>query len=403
MLSIKTKLIILIIGLVVAAHFATSALIINQVEEAMHHENHRRGLALTLDLAHTSTLSLISHDLAELRHYVGFSMQQQYVVQAMVVDTSWRIIMHNDLRQVGTTYKDPGQLTAPSYSEDYQFNNGEQVLDIRVPIEVAGVTLGAAIISYSHAGVKKELATLKKKIILTFTIGTCVAIICAVVLGQYITRPLKHLCNVAANLGRGCFDIKRMETEYTDEIGELTRTFYDMAGKLEKEVCHDSLTGLFTRNIFQIRLSEECAQSLRHQQPLALMMTDIDHFKAVNDTYGHVAGDKVLQEIAHILQEVVRGEDCVARYGGEEFVLLLPQTPKLGALRVAEKLRQMVEECPFKIEGQQAIFLTISIGISLFPDDTKNIQELIELADQALYAAKKSGRNRVCLAPVCEA
>lgn len=390
----------MIIGLVVAAHAATGVLIMHRVEEAMHHENHRRGLAVAFDLAHAAALSLISRDLAELRSYVGFSMAQEYVAQAMIVDPQGRIVMHNDLLKVGVGYGGPVRYETVNYGDHYVLESGEEVVDIRVPIEIGGTNLGTAVISYSHAGVKREIGVLRRQIFFIMLSGIAVAVICAVFLAEYIIRPLKHLCNVATDLGSGCFDIKRMGTDYSDEIGELARTFYDMAGKLEREVCHDTLTGLYTRNVFQMRLAEECAQSLRHHHSLAVLMLDVDHFKSVNDTFGHLAGDRVLQDIAALLQGLVRGEDCVARYGGEEFVVLLPQTQKRGALRVAEKIRSKVEKHAFLLQaGGEKIPLTISIGVGLFPDDTADFKWIIELADQALYAAKKEGRNRVCLVP----
>ncbi len=400
MRSLKTKLIILIIGLVVTAHFATGAFIMNQVEEAMHHENHRRGMAVTLDLAHTSARSLISYDLAELRSYISFSMQQEHVAQAMIIDQKCRVIMHNDLNEIGSIYEKNCQDNRAVYSDHYSLETGLQVIDIHVPIEVAGVQLGSAVISYSHAGVQHELYDLKKNILFILLIGTCVASICAVLVGEYITRPLIHLCNVARNMGSYRFDTKKMENEYSDEIGELTRTFYEMAGKLEKEVCHDNLTGLFNRNIFQIRLTEECAQSLRYKHPLAVMMVDIDHFKQVNDNYGHPAGDKVLQDIALIMASQLRGEDCLARYGGEEFVILLPQSSKRGALHVAEKVRKKVEKHCFQIDDNNTLSLTVSIGVAIFPEDTSDLKWLLALADQALYAAKREGRNLVRQVPM---
>ena len=402
MKSLKTKLIILIIALVVTAHFATGGFIISQVKKAMHHENHRRGMAVALDLANTCAVDLISLDLSGLRSHVGLSMRQDYVVQAMIINPKFRIIMHNDLSKVGSRYDMSYKNNSTTYSNHYSFINGEQVIDIPVPIEVGGVKLGTAVISYSHAGVKKEISALKQNILFILLIGICVAVICAVLVGEYITKPLKHLCNMANKIGNGCFDIKRMDTEYTDEIGELADTFHKMADQLEKKVCHDALTGLFSRNIFQARLTDECAQSLRLNHPLAVMMIDVDHFKKVNDTYGHLAGDKVLQDIAQIMQSLVRGEDCVARYGGEEFVIMLPQTPKNGALLVAEKIRKKVERYPFYLEGTGTISLTISIGVAIFPEDTKDIKWLIELADQALYLAKRKGRNLICRVPAAK-
>ncbi|MBA3014069.1 MAG: diguanylate cyclase [Proteobacteria bacterium] len=396
MKSLKAKISIPVVCLVVGAQFTTGLFIVSRVQEAMYHENHNLGMALTSDLAHVCTSSLISKDLFELRTYIRSTMTQEYVTQAMVVDNDCRIIMHNNLAMVGETYKgtcaQPGQ---PQFSEHNINQAGETEMDILVPIEVGGTQLGSAILSYSHSGIKKEITTITRDILLVVIIASGVATLFAILLAEYIVRPIRHLCQVAEELGRGVFDFKKMDEEYSDEIGDLKRSFYDMAGKLEKEVCYDTLTSLNTRNVFQIRLTEECFHCLRHNCSFAVLMLDVDHFKKVNDTHGHRVGDEVLQHIAATLKGQTRGCDCPARYGGEEFIVLLPETNRLGALYTAEKIRQTVESESFLLPDGSKIPLTISIGIAMFPDDSTNYSGLIELADQAMYEAKKRGRNSV--------
>lgn len=396
MKTLKVKISILVICLVVGAQLATGLLIVSQVKEAMHQENHRRGLAVAYDLAHVSARSLISRDLMELRNYIQYAMAQQYVTQAIVVDEDCRIIMHNNLSRVGEQYAGTcPQQGEDLFSEHYTNEAGETVIDILAPIESAGVHLGTAILSYSHVGIAEQINLLTRKISVVLFMGSVCSVLFAILLAEYVARPIRHLSRVAEELGCGNFDIKKTGTEYNDEIGDLTRSFYDMAGKLEKEVCHDTLTGLYTRNVFQIRLEEEHAQSQRHKFPFAVLMLDVDHFKKVNDTYGHAVGDEVLRHIAAILIGQTRGGDCLARYGGEEFVVLLPETSRQGALHVAEKIRRKVEADCFQLADGRKIPLTISIGVALFPEDTSDHTCLIELADQAMYEAKNRGRNAV--------
>ncbi|MCF8093668.1 MAG: diguanylate cyclase [Desulfotignum sp.] len=397
MRTLKVKISILVICLVVGAQLATGLPIASQVKEAMHQENHRRGLAVANDLAHVSARALISRDLAELRTYIQYALAQQYVTQAMVVDKDCRIIMHNTLAKVGEQYAGTcPQQRQSLFSEHYTNETGEKVIDVLVPIEPAGAQLGTAILSYSHTGIANEIKLLTRKIFLVLLIGSIFSVLFAIVLAEYIARPIRHLSRVAEELGSGLFDVKKMDTEYNDEIGDLARSFYDMAVKLEKEVCHDTLTGLYTRNIFQIRLDDAHAHSLRHNNFLfAVLMLDVDHFKKVNDTYGHKVGDDVLRHIAAILTEQIRGGDCLARYGGEEFVMLLPETHRQGSLHVAEKIRRRVAADSFRMADDCKILLSISIGIALFPEDTSDHTCLLELADQAMYEAKKSGRNTV--------
>jgi diguanylate cyclase (GGDEF)-like protein len=160
----------------------------------------------------------------------------------------------------------------------------------------------------------------------------------------------------------------------------------------------DYLTGLKTRGYFEQQLELEIKRSERKQEQFALLMVDIDHFKALNDHYGHHVGDQVLRDVAALLMKDMREVDTVARYGGEEFVLILPETDRPGALQVAHRLRSAVAQSKFFAGSPQDVErLTISVGISLFDQDGKLKRELIEAADAALYAAKGSGRNRVVL------
>lgn len=398
MRTLKAKIILPVIVLVVGVQLATGLFIVFRVREALHQENHRHGLAVAYDLAHVCARSVISRDLAELRNFIRYTMAQEYVTQAMVVDDDCRIVMHNNLAKIGEQYAgtcpEPGESLV---SEHYRNAAGETVVDAMAPIESAGVRLGTAILSYSHIGIENEIKLLTRKIALILCLGSGVACLFAILLAEYIVRPIRHLSRAAEELGSGHFNIKKMETQYSDEIGELARSFYEMADKLEAEVCHDSLTGLFTRNVFQTRLAEECARSQRHNSSLAVLMLDVDHFKKVNDTHGHGIGDEVLRHIAATLNGQTRSSDCSARYGGEEFVVLLPDTSPAAALHVAEKIRSTVEADCFRLPDGGTIPLTVSIGVALFPEDTGDYAWLwlVELADQAMYEAKKSGRNAV--------
>lgn len=165
--------------------------------------------------------------------------------------------------------------------------------------------------------------------------------------------------------------------------------------EVERLAITDGLTGLYVHRYFQEALENEIKRGLRYKHPISLMMIDIDHFKQLNDTYGHQTGDEVLRRLAEILKSQARGHDIVARYGGEEFAIVLPVTPKDGALSAASRLRRAVETTPFKI-FRKTLHITISIGVASCPQDAQNREELIGKADQALYAAKRGGRNLVC-------
>jgi len=165
--------------------------------------------------------------------------------------------------------------------------------------------------------------------------------------------------------------------------------------QLYENSVHDPLTGAYNRLFFLERLGAELSYAARHKAPASLLMFDVDRFKAVNDTYGHPAGDAVLRQIAATARELVRVEDVLARYGGEEFVVLLRGIGLSGAGRAAERIRASIEKAPTLVDGQ-TISTTVSIGAaSLACIGKPDSDALISVADRRLYLAKNGGRNRV--------
>ena len=163
--------------------------------------------------------------------------------------------------------------------------------------------------------------------------------------------------------------------------------------EIEKLATTDGLTGLYNHRRFQEILLEEFKRLNRHSSPVSLLLTDIDYFKKVNDTYGHPVGDLVLKGVSKIIREEIRDMDVPARYGGEEFAVILPGTDAEGGKNIAERLRKAVMEKTFSSDGK-SLKVTISIGIATAPVDAKSREELIEKTDQALYHAKHNGRNQ---------
>ncbi len=164
--------------------------------------------------------------------------------------------------------------------------------------------------------------------------------------------------------------------------------------ELQRLSSTDRLTGLFNRGHWEEMLRQEYARHCRYERNAALVMFDIDHFKKINDTYGHQAGDAVIQQTAEIIRTSMRDADTAGRYGGEEFVVLLPDTDSEGALSVAERLRQSIEAHEVNYEGHSIRF-TVSLGIADLSQPISGYAQLIERADNALYASKSAGRNRV--------
>jgi diguanylate cyclase (GGDEF)-like protein len=169
-----------------------------------------------------------------------------------------------------------------------------------------------------------------------------------------------------------------------------------MVQSLEQEATTDGLTGLLNHRTFQERFASMLTRADRHTFQVAFLLTDIDFFKKVNDTYGHPMGDTVLKRVAGILKDSARKIDIVARYGGEEFALVLEGTDRAGARRLAERIRQEVANQVFE-SGKGTFQTTLSLGVAVYPDDGGKKQDIISCADKALYIAKHGGRNRtVC-------
>lgn len=164
--------------------------------------------------------------------------------------------------------------------------------------------------------------------------------------------------------------------------------------RLQKIANHDQLTGLYNRRYWFSTFEDEFERSRRYGNPLSVMILDLDHFKEINDTYGHPAGDTVLEAFATILNDTLRESDVCARYGGEEFAVLLPETNVSSARDTAERIRTYVEEKDFETDAG-TISVTVSIGLTEFSDNVPNLDDLLKQADKALYEAKDRGRNRV--------
>ena len=173
-----------------------------------------------------------------------------------------------------------------------------------------------------------------------------------------------------------------IEAEYHEEIYRLTVL--------------DGLTGVHNRRFLTDFLDRELARADRFNRPLSLAMFDIDHFKAINDQHGHLAGDMTLRELTAVLKAVVRKDELLARYGGEEFAMALPETTIEQAYQACERLRRIVAEHPFQYNSQR-IPLTVSVGVTVSKPGLDCPEELIRAADDKLYEAKRTGRNRVAI------
>ena len=191
-----------------------------------------------------------------------------------------------------------------------------------------------------------------------------------------------------------------MNRELEAKIHARTHELAEANSRLTQRAVTDGLTGLFNHRHFPERLALDVERSGRNGLPLALLMIDVDQFKFYNDHHGHPAGDEVLRQLARLLSEGRRANDLVARYGGEEFSLILVDTAKFTAAKLAERIRERIAGHAFAhAAGQPNGRVSISIGVASFPDDAADAEALIGAADVALYQAKRGGRDCVVLAP----
>ncbi len=252
-----------------------------------------------------------------------------------------------------------------------------------------------------------QLGLVSIRIVVAFS---ALAVILAILLARALTRPLEQIVDAVQRFTDGTAG-GRLPTARKDEIGLLARSIENMQqqirvqfakleqkqGELDRLASHDSLTGLYNRRFFLDRLDHALAHAKRTNGQLALLFIDLDNFKTINDGLGHAAGDFVLRTLAQGLKSVVREVDTVARMGGDEFIILIDEIDNVdGLLVVAHKVLETLSQ-PVR-RGEMDLVSGASIGVSRYPSDGENADELIAAADQAMYRAKSGGRMRVCLA-----
>jgi len=282
---------------------------------------------------------------------------------------------------------------------------GEALNDIHLELDVI-VDVGTQELDFIHhqAGKTRDLAGLK--IGLTLLVALVMASLFGHFLAQSILRPLAALHDGAEHFGRG--NLKhRIAIGRHDELGQVAGAFNRMALRLDRSLrslrrlsTRDYLTNLLNAREFYRLLDSEIERAERYGEIFSLLLIDADHFKEINDTYGHQSGDIVLRELAKCLRAQVRNVDIPARVGGEEFAVVLPSTRGEAALAIAERVRQAVADTQLKLGGDdgEILRLTISVGLATYPHSAQDARELFHQADMALYNAKQGGRNRVSIA-----
>jgi diguanylate cyclase (GGDEF)-like protein len=252
----------------------------------------------------------------------------------------------------------------------------------------------------------EELHNIESKFITimlsTVLVGLLLSISGSILMIRATFPALKHLKQGIELFGKGHLDY-RIGADMPPELQNVSEGLNAMATKLqtihtrlEQQSMQDGLTGAFNKRKFTIDFKHEIDRARRYGQTFSLLMIDLDHFKIVNDTYGHPAGDTVLQTAVKKIAAQLRTSDTLYRYGGEEFTVLLPVTDETSALIAAERIRSSMADDHILLSNNKEVTVKISIGAATYPQHGNQEDELLTAADEALYTAKNSGRNRVC-------
>lgn len=367
----------LLMGAVLPAVFMVTLLemaFLGRYQADLERSLQERGLAIARQVGAAAEYALFSGSNDTLRMLADGTRQgDPAIVSVSVLDHRGQPLVHSGR---------PTQQTAP-LAATLQVINAENVTTVQAPIQQAALPLDGSLAAFDHATQapprvtgyivveisRDELAARKREMLQI----TLIIMLGGLLLASWLS--LRIAGGVLASLDAAQMALRRqMETA---EL--LART--------------DVLTGLANRRAFDEAAQLEIQRAQRYATPLALVMTDLDFFKAINDKYGHHVGDLVLRNFARILSESVRNVDLVGRWGGEEFAILMPDTDLAEAVRAAERMRVAVADAPL-IEGLDVGY-TASFGVAAFRQATPTMDSLLGRADAALYGAKNKGRNRV--------
>ncbi|HEV8553263.1 MAG TPA: EAL domain-containing protein [Casimicrobiaceae bacterium] len=436
-MGLLTKFNLLAIGLIVATALGIAAFLIGQQIRDEENRLTAQGFAISAMLAEVADEPISSGDLSNVASVLDGLVSDRDIAYVAVLDAQQRPLI---TRSYGDVTVPSTPLALPTVSDAtttvQRIADGRQlelIARVRTPPRLLNQTDAVArpIIGYIRLGMSFDRGWTRIRANLVGALSVVAAlVIIAVVVTLFLTRrliaPIRQLMRAARAVGAGKLDVY-VPAKSSDELGLLTHTFNHMTQRLaesqaevatyqrtledkvtqrtkELEIAtaqayklaqHDILTGLPNRALLNQRLRQIVAQAARDGHQVACLFLDFDHFKRINDTLGHDAGDQLLQAVAQRLTSAVRESDTVARLGGDEFVLILPSLdPAHAAFEVMTVLTRVRESflAPFRIVDQTPT-LTCSIGVSVYPVDATDPNGMIKQADTAMYAAKDAGRN----------
>ncbi len=394
-----------------------------------------RGLAIARHLAPACEYGVFSGNNQILQRLADSALAEPDVVSVYIMDRGGNVLASNSLKQSKLAGIQPGNIPVSSQNDIVTVATRSNLLFFRIPIRQTEVQvddfalastptpvvqpmyaapLGYVAIELSRkATMERQKEVLRSAALLTIVALIATALL-ALRLGREITVPIMKLANAVDKIGKGYLDVRVKLGGNDDEFRILEDGINGMVNKLHRahdnlqeqilqataklsyQASHDMLTGLINRREFEVRLERALFSAQHQDREHALCYMDLDQFKIVNDSCGHVAGDELLRQLTLHLQQEVRERDTLARLGGDEFGLLLENCPQDKALELAETMRKTVENFRFGV-GEKNFMVGVSIGIVMINHESDNVVSLLTSADAACYAAKDHGRNRIHL------
>jgi diguanylate cyclase (GGDEF)-like protein len=393
--GLKAKLIFLFSMLFILVISIVSFLSLAHQKRLLIQEVEKRARVMAVALAKSARDAVLAGDKLTLSSLIGAIQTDTDVVYSFIVDHRNFILMHSDVTKISTALPSARVMLDNSSSTRLvrEPDVSYPILEISEPIRYGEKVIGTVYVGLGPADIEDLVQQARTRLFLTMGIGLFFGTVGILLLSNMFLRPVAALSKATEDLAAGNLDTW-IPVKSRDELGNLGFSFNVMTKRLKtahaelaEQAIRDPLTKLYNRRHFGNRIEEEIARADRSRHPVAILLCDLDNFKAINDTQGHQAGDEVLKAVSKSIQDSVRRTDLVFRWGGDEIVVILPDATRSGILFAADRIRKEV----LKASKTLRVDVDISIGVALYPEHGANADELIRLADWALYIAKKSG------------
>lgn len=395
----------LVLGITLLHGLLTGFLVIDLVSrqnDFLYRESREHTGHLSETLAVASASWVMANDVVGLQEVTLSIARHEDVRYVMLLAPDGRVLSHSNPRHIGRHVEDAvslGLLGARHHSRTLIAS--DTLIDVATPVMAGSTLIAWARVAIGQEQNNAALRAVRVQGSMFIVIAVGLGYVFALLMAQWLTEGLNRLGQAFRQVRAGERNF-RLPTARGDEIGQLGQGFNAMLAELETNEAElielattDFLTGLANRRHFIARMEEQLARVQRTlDQPVAVLMLDLDHFKLINDTHGHAAGDEMLRHFARLMQESLRRIDTAGRVGGEEFAILLPAANRAAALSFAERLREKVASTPLVQDGKE-IPVTVSIGLTTMLPTDPNADITLSRADEALYRAKQTGRNRV--------